>query len=116
MKSGIKFETFMPTSVVFWYKKRLLFKIISQTKKVEFTLSSKIIQAACLFLFPGSVSKLSFDRIIIDEIWRRANFASKLIGVQSIFWASIKPGRWNIPEHSGTSRNMKKLKYFFMKK
>ena len=29
---------------------------------------------------------------------------------------SIKPGTWNIPEHSGTSRNMKKLKYFFMKK
>ena len=24
--------------------------------------------------------------------------------------ASIKPGTWNIPEHSGTSRNMKKLK------
>lgn len=46
---------------------RLLCKNISLTKKVEFTLSSKIIQAACLFLFPGSVSKLSFDRIIIDE-------------------------------------------------
>ena len=46
---------------------RLLFKNISLTKKVEFTLSSKIIQAACLFLFSGSVSKLSFDRIIIDE-------------------------------------------------
>ena len=57
---------------------RLLFKNISLTKKVEFTLSSKIIQAACLFLFSGSVSKLSFDRIIIY-------FASKLIGVQSIF-------------------------------
>ena len=27
------------------------------------------------------------------------------------------PGTFrNIPEHSGTSRNMKKLKYFFMKK
>ena len=46
---------------------RLLFKNISLTKKVGFTLSSKIIQAACLFLFSGSVSKLSFDRIIIDE-------------------------------------------------
>ena len=45
---------------------RLLFKNISLTKKVGFTLSSKIIQAACLFLFSGSVSKLSFDRII-DE-------------------------------------------------
>ena len=57
----------MPTRVVFWYKMRLLFENISLTKKVEFTLSSKIIQAACLFLFSGSVSKLSFDRIIIDE-------------------------------------------------
>ena len=46
---------------------RLLFKNISLTKKVGFTLSSKIIQAACLFFFSGSVSKLSFDRIIIDE-------------------------------------------------
>ena len=46
---------------------RLLFKNISLTNKVEFTLSSKIIQAACLFLFSGSVSKLGFDRIIIDE-------------------------------------------------
>ena len=61
---------------------RLLFKNISLTKKVEFTLSSEIIQAACLFLFSGSVSKLSFDRIII-------NFASKLIGVQSIFSFSV---------------------------
>ena len=42
-------------------------KIFFLTKKVEFTLSSKIIQAACLFLFSGSVSKLSFNRIIIDE-------------------------------------------------
>ena len=41
---------------------------ISLTKKVEFTLSSEIIQAACLFLFCGSASKLiSFDHIIIDE-------------------------------------------------
>ena len=35
---------------------------------------------------------------------------------RNIVGASIKPGTWNIPEHSGTSRNMKKLKYFFMKK
>ena len=53
--------------VVFWCKMQLLFKHISVTKKVECTLSSKIIQAACLFLFSGSVSKLSFDLIIIDE-------------------------------------------------
>ena len=46
---------------------RLLSKNISLTKKVGFTLSSKIIQAACLFLFSGSVRKLSFDRIIINE-------------------------------------------------
>ena len=54
----------MPTRVVFQCKMQLLFKNISVTKKVEFKLSSKIIQAACLFLFSGSVSKLSFDRII----------------------------------------------------
>ena len=71
----------MPTRVVFWYKMRLLFKNISLTKKVEFTLSSKIIQAACLFLFSGSVSKLSFDRIIIDETCQLL----QNIGVQSIF-------------------------------
>ena len=59
---------------------QLLFKNIS--KKVEFTLSSKIVQGACLFLFSGSVSKLSFDRIIIDET---CQFCLKLIGVQSIF-------------------------------
>ena len=52
----------------------LPFKNISLTEKVEFTLSSKIIQAACLFLVSGSVSKLSFDRIIIDET---CQFASK---------------------------------------
>ena len=46
----------------------LLFKNISLTKKVEFTLNSKIIQAACLFLFSGSVSKLSFDHVIIDDM------------------------------------------------
>ena len=63
---------------------RLLFKNISLTKKVGFTLSSKIIQAACLFLFSGSVCKLSFYRIIIDETLH-LHFASKLIGVQSIF-------------------------------
>ena len=34
---------------------QLLFKNVSLTKKVEFTLSSKIIQAACLLLFSGSV-------------------------------------------------------------
>ena len=56
----------------------LLFKNISLTKKVEFTPGSKIIQAACLFFFSGSVSKLSFHRIIIDET---CQFASKLIGV-----------------------------------
>ena len=61
---------------------RLLFKNISLTKKVEFTLSSKIIQAACLFLFSGSVGKLSFDRKIINEA---CQLASKLIGMQSIF-------------------------------
>ena len=41
---------------------------ISPTKKEEFTLSSKINKAACLFLFSGCVSKLSFDRIVIDEV------------------------------------------------
>ena len=61
---------------------QLLFENMSLTKKVEFTLSSKIIQAACLFLFSGSVSKLSFDLIIIDET---CQFCFKLIGIQSVF-------------------------------
>ena len=71
MKSG---KCSLQRVFFFKYKMPLLFKNISLTKKVEFTLSSKIIQAACLFLFSGSVSKLSFDRIIIDET---CQFASK---------------------------------------
>ena len=83
---------------------RLLFKNISLTKKVEFTLSSKIIQAACLFLFSGSVSKLSFDRIIIDETCqfcfkthrRTINFFVFIIFISHItsklfFWMQICP-------------------------
>ena len=34
-------------------------------------------------------------------------------------WASIKPGTWNIPEHSGTCRNIpehEKINIIFMKK
>ena len=32
---------------------------------------------------------------------------SYLLGEQTSFpWASIKPGTWNMPEHSGTSRNI----------
>ena len=38
------------------------------SKKVELILSSKIIQAACLFLFSGSVGKLSFDHITVDKV------------------------------------------------
>ena len=50
---------------------------ISPTKKEEFTLSSKTNKAACLFLFSGSVSKLSFDRIIIDEVCNFFSFSFK---------------------------------------
>ena len=34
-------------------------------------------------------------------------------------WASIKPGTWNIPEHSGTCRNIlehEKIKVIYEKK
>ena len=108
----------MPTRVVFWYKMRLLFKNISLTKKVEFTLSSKIIQAACLFLFSGSVSKLSFDRIIIDETCHlsqnssacnqffRFHFISHITS-KFFFWMQICPPEKNkyfVP----TKRSVKK--------
>ena len=56
----------MPTCVVFTCKIQFLLNI-SLTKKVEFTLSNKIIQAPCLSLFSGSVSKLSFDGIIKNK-------------------------------------------------
>ena len=50
----------------------------------------------------------------------RSRYLSSVRTLKGFFtWASIKPGTWNIPElpeHSGTSRNMKKLKYFFMKR
>ena len=36
-----------------------------------------------------------------QNIWFRGNDIAKS-------WASIKPGTRNIPEHAGTSRNMKK--------
>ena len=36
--------------------------------------------------------------------------------IHSKYWASIKPGTRNIPEHAGTSRNIKKIKRIFMKK
>ena len=59
----------MPTRVVFFKMQIMqLLLNISPTKKEEFTLSSKINKATCLLLFCGSVSKLSFDRIIIDEV------------------------------------------------
>ena len=64
-----------------------------------------------------------FDFMCSSVHWRKRVIWKR----QSTFsWPSIKPGTWNIPEHSGTfrnipehpgtSRNMKKLKYFFMKK
>ena len=59
----------MPTRVVFLKMQIMqLLLNISPTKKEEFTLTSKINKAACLFLFSGCVSKLSFDRLIIDEV------------------------------------------------
>ena len=46
------------------------------------------------------------------------NIPSGKKGLPSQIWASIKPGTGNIPEHSGTSRNIpkhEKIKIIFMK-
>ena len=40
-----------------------------------------------------------------------------IVNATMIFWASIKPGTWNIPEHAGTFRNIPEheKKNIFMK-
>ena len=52
----------------------------------------------------------------------RSRYPSSVRTLKGFFfftWASIKPGTWNIPEHSGTFRNIpehEKIKIFFYEK
>ena len=60
---------------------------------------------------------MPFVDINLNEILGNKNSVDELMSSQrctAFEWASIKPGTWNIPEHSGTSRNMKKI--FFNEK
>ena len=75
---------------------QLLYKNISLSKKVEFTLSSKIVQGACLFLFSGFQFCFKTHRRAISLIFSISFYTSYHVEILLCLMQICPPEKTNI--------------------